>query len=72
MKILSYSLIVLSVAALFAAGIMTMTMTIQTAEAKGKEYCPPSGGGVVLCHPEKKTCESFHGKGECEKRKTPK
>jgi hypothetical protein len=67
MKILSYSLIVLSLAALFTAGIMTMTMTIQTAEAKAhntKIYCSPSG----VCYPEKKTCESFHGKGECEKR----
>jgi hypothetical protein len=67
MKILSYSLVVLSVAALFAAGIMMMTMTIQTAEAKGKEYCPTDQYCPLPSPTSKKACESITGKGDCEK-----
>lgn len=70
MKILSFSLIVLSVTALFAVGIMTTIMTIQTAEAKSR-YCP-TDNPPLLCpagKDAKKTCESIYGKGECEKTK---
>jgi hypothetical protein len=65
-KILSYPLMVLSLAALFAAGLMTTTMTTQTVEAKEKVYCPED----IRCSlDKKKDCEAVFGEGVCVKRK---
>lgn len=67
MKIISFSLIVLSVAALFAAGIMTMIMTTQAAEAKEKVYCPKAAGGECgIDIDTKRGCEAFFSL-HCEK-----